>query len=82
MTPPTTTPSATAGQVAERGEIAKAKNKVTAAKDRTVRLSILWIFATLNFIYCDVVTVMDPIKHAPFQLTVQGPESPRTSAGG
>ena len=23
------------------------------------RLSIFWIFATLNFLYCDVVTVMD-----------------------
>jgi hypothetical protein len=24
------------------------------------RLSTLWIFATLNFLYCDVVTLMDP----------------------
>ncbi|HSO93783.1 MAG TPA: DUF6326 family protein [Candidatus Dormibacteraeota bacterium] len=24
------------------------------------RLSILWIFATLNYLYCDVVTLMDP----------------------
>ena len=26
------------------------------------RLSIFWIFATLNFLYCDVVTVMDRSK--------------------
>ena len=26
------------------------------------RLSVLWIFATLNFLYCDVVTVMDRAK--------------------
>ena len=24
------------------------------------RLSTLWIFATLNYLYCDVVTLMDP----------------------
>jgi uncharacterized protein DUF6326 len=24
------------------------------------KLSTLWIFATLNFLYCDVVTLMDP----------------------
>ena len=24
------------------------------------RFSILWIFATLNYLYCDVVTLMDP----------------------
>lgn len=24
------------------------------------RLSALWIFATLNYLYCDVVTLMDP----------------------
>ena len=24
------------------------------------RLSLLWIFATLNYLYCDVVTLMDP----------------------
>lgn len=26
------------------------------------RLSIFWIFATLNYLYCDVVTVMDRAK--------------------
>ncbi len=24
------------------------------------KLSVLWIFATLNYLYCDVVTLMDP----------------------
>jgi Family of unknown function (DUF6326) len=24
------------------------------------RLSMLWLFATLNYLYCDVVTLMDP----------------------
>jgi uncharacterized protein DUF6326 len=26
------------------------------------KLSTLWIFATLNYLYCDVVTLMDPAK--------------------
>ena len=26
----------------------------------TWKLSALWIFATLNYLYCDVVTLMDP----------------------
>ena len=25
------------------------------------RISTLWIFATLNYLYCDVVTLMDPV---------------------
>jgi hypothetical protein len=41
----------------------------TEAKARKVILSTLWLFATLNYIYCDVVAVMDPVKRAPFQLT-------------
>lgn len=28
--------------------------------DMKSRLSTLWIFATLNYLYCDVVTLMDP----------------------
>jgi hypothetical protein len=28
--------------------------------DLRSRLSTLWIFATLNYLYCDVVTLMDP----------------------
>ncbi len=37
--------------------------------DMKVRLSTLWLFATLNYVYCDVVSVMDPVKHSPVQLT-------------
>jgi hypothetical protein len=33
------------------------------------KLSTLWLFATLNYLYCDVVTVMDPIKHGSLQFT-------------
>jgi hypothetical protein len=31
--------------------------------DRKMHLSILWLFATLNYLYADVVTLMDPVKH-------------------
>jgi hypothetical protein len=37
--------------------------------DTKTRLSALWLFATLNYLYCDVVTVMDPVKHGSVQLT-------------
>lgn len=36
-------------------------------------LSALWLFATVNYLYCDVVTVMDPRMLHAF--------SPDTSAG-
>ena len=35
-------------------------NKTTAMKDRQVILSTLWIFAMFNYLYCDVMTLMDP----------------------
>jgi len=38
-------------------------------QDMRARLSALWLFATLNYLYCDVVTVMDPVKHGSVQLT-------------
>jgi hypothetical protein len=34
-----------------------------------IKLSTLWLFATLNYLYCDVVTLMDPVKHGSIQLT-------------
>ncbi len=37
----------------------KIDNKITAM-DVKVKLSTLWIFATLNYLYCDVVSLMDP----------------------
>lgn len=30
-------------------------------KDMKAKLSTLWLFATLNYIYCDVVTLTDPV---------------------
>ena len=32
----------------------------TATKDRKVILSTLWIFVMFNYLYCDVMTLMDP----------------------
>ena len=43
--------------------------------DLKTRLSTLWLFATLNYLYCDVVTVMDPHKLNQFVAgTVGGME--------
>jgi len=44
-------------------------NRKTAEMDMKVKLSTLWVFATLNYLYCDVIAVMDPIKDVPVQLT-------------
>jgi uncharacterized protein DUF6326 len=37
-----------------------AVNKTIEMKSRKVILSTLWIFALLNYLYCDVVSLMDP----------------------
>ena len=37
--------------------------------DRKVLLSSLWLFAMLTYTYCDVVTLMDPVKHGSIELT-------------
>jgi Family of unknown function (DUF6326) len=34
--------------------------KTTEMKDRTAILSTLWIFAMLNYLYCDIIALMDP----------------------
>ncbi len=34
--------------------------RVAEMKDRKVILSTLWLFALLNYLYCDVVGLMDP----------------------
>ncbi len=34
--------------------------------DTKVKLSTIWLFATLNYLYCDVVTVMYPQKLKQF----------------
>jgi hypothetical protein len=33
---------------------------------KKTRLSALWVFATLNYLYCDLVTLMDPTKLGRF----------------
>ena len=35
-------------------------NKTIETKDRKVILSTLWIFAMLNYLYCDILALMDP----------------------
>jgi len=37
----------------------KTTNQTTERKERRVILSTLWIFATLNYLYCDVVGLMN-----------------------
>jgi hypothetical protein len=37
-----------------------ANSKTVEMKDRKARLSTLWIFAMLNYLYCDLIGVMDP----------------------
>ena len=34
--------------------------KTTEMKDKKVILSTLWIFAMLNYLYCDILALMDP----------------------
>lgn len=45
-----------------------ANNTFIKMKDMKVLLSTLWLFVTLNYLYCDIVTVMDPVKHGSMQL--------------
>ena len=36
--------------------------KKAAAMDMKMKLSTLWIFAILNYLYCDVLGLTDPVK--------------------
>jgi len=36
------------------------KNKTTKVEDMKVKLSTLWVFATFNYLYADVMALMDP----------------------
>ena len=45
---------------------------LTTAMDTRTRLSTLWLFATLNYLYCDVVTLMDPDKLRQFTAGAVG----------
>lgn len=35
-------------------------NKIVNMEDRKAKLSTLWLFALLNYLYCDVVALMNP----------------------
>src|SRR3546814_3416581 len=35
-------------------------NSMSSTKDRKIVLSTLWIFVTLNYLYCDILTLMSP----------------------
>jgi len=37
-----------------------ANQTITATKDRKAVLSTLWIFAMFNYLYCDLMSLMDP----------------------
>jgi hypothetical protein len=50
--------------------------KTTILKDRKTVLSLLWIFAMFNYLYADVLTIMDPVNltkivsgTGPFQMS-------------
>jgi hypothetical protein len=36
-------------------------NKTTGMEDMRVKLSILWIFVMFNYLYADIITLMDPV---------------------
>jgi len=38
-----------------------AQMNFNSLKDRKLTLSTLWIFVTLNYLYCDVMGLMDPV---------------------
>jgi MFS family permease len=38
-------------------------------KDKKVTLSTLWVFLIFNYLYCDVLTLTDPVKQSGPQLT-------------
>jgi len=55
----------------------KTNENKTVISDRKVILSSLWIFVTLNYLYCDIMSLMDPIllkqmitgQAGPIQMT-------------
>jgi hypothetical protein len=36
------------------------RNKMSISKDMRAKLSAAWIFVTINYLYCDVLALMDP----------------------
>lgn len=47
-------------------------NKTTEMKDKKVILSTLWIFAMFNYLYCDVVALMNPKLLKQFMVGIVG----------
>jgi hypothetical protein len=47
----------------------RTSEKTSKMPDIKARLSALWLFAILTYTYGDVVTLMDPVRHASVQLT-------------
>lgn len=45
----------------KEGERMNVNSKTAKIQDRKVTLSTLWIFLSANYIYCDVLTHMDPL---------------------
>jgi hypothetical protein len=52
--------------------------KLTNLKDRKVILSTLWIFAMFNYLYADVLTLIDPLM---FSKIVTGTSAVRMTPG-
>jgi hypothetical protein len=46
----------------ERPGVTGALITAVATADRGARLSLLWVFAILNYLYCDVLGLMDPVS--------------------
>jgi hypothetical protein len=48
------------GQATNKEAIVDASRKTTGMEAASVRLSVLWIFVMFNYLYCDIVGLMDP----------------------
>lgn len=47
--------------------------KIASMKDMKVRFSTLWIFAMFNYIYADILTLIDPVTHKEVMTGTVGP---------
>jgi len=47
--------------------------KTVEMEDRRAKLSTLWIFAMFNYLYADVVTLMDPVRLKELMTGYAGP---------
>jgi len=44
-------------------------NNMNKLKNIEEKFSLLWVFVMFNYLYCDVITLIDPIKQTGPQLT-------------